>query len=370
LSLTVAAPYAALADGMSDDAPPPLPQPKAKVKPKAKSTYRKPLDAAQLQRQKEAQDKQDQMLRDQAEQQRIQRQQAAQAPLSEEAAQALRDELKPPTQMVKRKVVITAFDIVQPALVLDIADPSFGLPRELIARLDKIGTVLPRQSSSLLGSGVTPEAPSVNLVKQMAEFNDSQFVISGQVIGGAVITEPKWWGLSQTYKRQLAMEVQLYDGITGVMLSRHRAERMVEKEIQAGTNRPLGSQAFGATKVGQAVESMLNELSYALKDDLAHQPFTAKVLRVANNEVSFDAGGLSMVSVGDVLGVYRQNRKLPLMTTADHIEVGKPEDIVGSVSVSQVRPGFSVGSLSSGSARNQIQIGDLVRWYPSTKSEP
>jgi hypothetical protein len=359
--LALLAPVITQADGMPDD-----PAGASAVKPKPRSTRAKSkpaLSAAQLRTQQEQQAKQDQAMREQAEQQRMVAE--ANAPLVADDASV---EVRGPGRALKKKVVTTLFDVALPGDALDIDDVSRALPAALAESLRKSGSYLPRVAPSLLANGYAGEAPDPNMVRQMADFNDSQFVVSGHVLSTATIVEPKYFGLWETRKRQLSAEVFVYDGYTGALLNKHRIDKVVEKEVKLGRERAFGSEAFQATPVGQALEAMVEEMAAAVRADLGMQPFTAKVLRVTKNELTFDAGAISSITPGDVLGIYRYQRKLPLTNPVRGDVLGLPETMAGSVTVSQVQLNFALGEMSPAAVRNRIQPGDLIRWFP--KSQP
>lgn len=273
--------------------------------------------------------------------------------------------VKMPAHLFKKKVVAAAFDVVKPGQLQDIDDIAHGFPRELLFRLERSGKFLTRSAPSLLGAGVAVDVPNLNIVRQLAEFNDSQFVIAGQVISAESWAVPKFLGLLETKKRLLAVEIYVFDGLSGVLLTRHRFDSVVEKEVAVGRDKAFGGTAFFDTAVGRALDEMLDAGVRAVSADLEVQPFAAKVVRITNNELTFDAGASSAIVPGDVLGVYRTSHQLPLTRPADHVTLGTQEGMLGSISVSQVQLGFSIGALSADSYRKGIQVGDVVRWYPA-----
>ncbi|MES2070417.1 MAG: flagella assembly protein FlgT middle domain-containing protein [Pseudomonadota bacterium] len=285
--------------------------------------------------------------------------------LSVQDGSAPAPDVKMPAHLFKKKVVAAAFDVVKPGQLQDIDDIAHGFPRELLARLERSGKFLTRSASSLLGAGVAVDVPNLHTVRQLAEFNDSQFVIAGQVVSAESWAVPKFLGLLETKKRLLAVEIYVFDGLSGVLLTRHRFDSVVEKEVVVGRDKTFGGSAFFATAVGRALDDMLDAGVRAVSADLEVQPFAAKVVRISNNELTFDAGANSAIVPGDVLGVYRISHQLPLMRPADQVSLGTQEGMLGRVAVSQVQLGFSVGALSADSNRKGIQVGDLVRWYPA-----
>lgn len=267
---------------------------------------------------------------------------------------------RPAAPPYKKKLVASAFTIDVPAQVEDINDIANGFPRELLRRLQGTGKYLVRKADSFLGSGARGDTPSLKMIRQMAAANDSQFVLFGTVRSAEMSVERKYLGLWNTERRDIEIELVIYDGDTGSQLATHRLERRVQQDVRVGREKTFGSKNFFSTGMGQAIEEMLDQLAVQVDADLKAIPLAAKVLRANNGQIWLDAGAASAIAAGDVLDVYRLNNEMPA-TTAQQAVVGTPEARVGTVSIAQVQPLFSIGELSPEARAAGIKAGDVVR---------
>ncbi|HTD07230.1 flagella assembly protein FlgT middle domain-containing protein [Undibacterium sp.] len=269
----------------------------------------------------------------------------------------------------KKKIVASAFNIDEPGQVEDINDIANGFPRELLGRLQRSGKFLVRKADSFLGSGVRGETPSLKMIRQLADANDSQFVLSGTVRSAEMSVERKYLGLWNTDLRDIEVELTIYDGNTGSLIATHRLEQRVQKNVLIGREKTFGSKNFFSTSLGKAIDEMLNRMAEQVDADVAGIPLSAKVLRVNNGQILLDAGAASAIAVGDVLSVYRLKNEMPL-TTAQQVVFGASEVRAGTVSIAQVQPLFSIGELSEDARTDGIKAGDIVRMDPRAASAP
>ncbi|MFZ6644686.1 flagella assembly protein FlgT middle domain-containing protein [Undibacterium sp. TJN25] len=270
---------------------------------------------------------------------------------------------KPVLPPYKKKIVASAFNIDAPGQVEDINDIANGLPRELLDRLQRSGKFLVRRADSFLGTGVRGETPSLKMIRELADTNDSQFVLSGTIRNAERSVEKKYLGLWNTNQRDIDIELTLYDGGSGSLIATHRVEKRVKDDVLVGREKTFGSKNFFSTKLGKAIDGMLDELADEVDMDLGQIPLSAKVLRVNNGQVMLDAGASSAIAAGDVLAVYRVKNEMPL-TTAQQAVFGMPEMRVGTVAIAQVQPLFSVGQLSADARSGDVRPGDIVRSEP------
>jgi len=180
-----------------------------------------------------------------------------------------------------------------------------------------------------------------------------QFIVSGVIRDMTVMDHL----LSKS--RSLSIELQVYDGLTGVLLSRSTVNRKV---IRAGLNDRdtlFGSKEFFSTHYGKALNiTMLKQIS-AVQSAIYKLPVTVRVVRSEGKKVYFDAGALSLVHVGDMLMAYKVD-SLPLVKMADTSEFGFPEKPVATVTVKKIQPLFAMGELETDKVT--LQPGDLLRF--------
>lgn len=273
----------------------------------------------------------------------------------------------------RKKVAATRFHVVNSLQVEDIADIWSGYPLELLRRLETLGGVLPLNSvSSLLPDGQpNPDSPANReMVRRIAEQSGSQFVISGVILDagansdGVRRAERAWpWPnfKPEPSARRLEVEIFLHDGLTGVLISRHRDSALASEKVLVGRDKPFASSAFFDTPFGQAVARVLNVQVEAINTELARQPFMANIVRIEGKKVFLDAGGASGLTPGSRLTVYRKNPAVPVNALAGRSAPGIPETSAATLTLFQVQPLFSVGELSTEPARINLQIGDFAR---------
>ncbi len=267
----------------------------------------------------------------------------------------------------KKKLVASAFNIDEPGQVEDINDIANGFAKELLERLQRSGKYLVRKADSLLGSGRRGEMPSLKMIRQLADANDGQFVLSGTIKSAERSLEKKYLGLSNTERRDIDVELTVYDGATGSVLATHRLEKRVQDNVLVGREKTFGSKNFFSTSLGKAIDGMLDQFAEEIDADLSQIPLSARVLRVNKGQVLLDAGATSAIAAGDVLAVYRLKNEMPL-TTAQQAVLGMPEMRVGTVAIAQVQPLFSIGELSTEARAGEIKPGDMVR--AESRAEP
>jgi hypothetical protein len=272
------------------------------------------------------------------------------------------------TRVLKKKIIMTGFAIPFPVQVSDVQDISQGLPREILNRLEKSGNFLIRQSPNLLSYDFKQGTPDARLVKQVAAENDAQFVISGEVSNAGVQSDKKYWGLWETRKRQIEIEFTIYDGASGVFLSKHHIYRNAEDDSKIGMEKPFGSAVFFATPYGKAIDAVIEESVGWIRRDLSFYPMMAKIIKVTDQNITLDVGVTSNVWVGDKALVVVNEDQLPIngLTSSQSITVkyGMAQASLGNVSITQSQLNFSVGKVDAEKRQDQyaLKVGDSVRF--------
>ncbi|WP_192805096.1 flagella assembly protein FlgT middle domain-containing protein [Noviherbaspirillum aerium] len=270
------------------------------------------------------------------------------------------------TASYRKKVLITPFRVTRPEHVADMDDVPLGMSRNLYERLGRSGKLQPRLGKYVVPNermGATPEQTAA-AVRQLARDNDSQFVLAGEVVDAGTSTVKGF--LSSTTTRNFEVRTSLYDGLTGVLIAERRIGRQGEGEVGIGRHRPFGSASFFSTAFGCVVDAVLGSAAAEMMQDLAPLPFTARIVRIENRKLIFDAGVTSAVQPGDKLIAYSRKPEWDV-GAALHGAGGVPESPVATVSVVQVHPAFSVGEMSEQPARVHLKVGDYVRFASSSQ---
>lgn len=271
-------------------------------------------------------------------------------------------------RVLKKKVVMTAMAVKLASQVQDVDDIAQGMPREILSRLDSSGSFLVRQSHNLLSFDLQQEAPSTRLVQQVAAENDAQFVIAGEIRNAGVRVEPRFLGLWENRQRHIEIEFAIYDGITGVRISRHHLYRPAGDDSRIGRDKPFGSVTFYATKFGQAIDAVMQESVAWIRQDLASYPMLAKIVQVKDQQIYLDAGANSNLIVGDAGLAVAAYEHLPAWgmkaQQSQPIAYGVAQASMGWVKVSQVQMPFSILELKDVAASDALQLkaGDFVRF--------
>lgn len=271
-----------------------------------------------------------------------------------------------PVHVFKKKILAPAFTVSRLGQVQDIEDIAHGFPRELLLRLEKSGVFLVRSSPDLLSFSLQPETPGVNLIKQVAAEFDSQFIISGEIRNAGVQVDKKLMGLWETRTRHMEIELAIYDGVSGALLTRHNLHKQAADQANVGRDRPFGSAAFYATTYGQAINAILDESAALIVSDLQEFPVLARILQLNKDQVIFDVGATSSLAVGDVARLIVANNELPTLGLRSHqpqiVTYGAPHFDLGQVEVVQVQNLFAIGQLSADIPPSQVKVGDFVRF--------
>ncbi len=123
----------------------------------------------------------------------------------------------------------------------------------------------------------------------------------------------------------------------------------------------MSSSNFGATIIGEAVKTAVNNLGTELDQDSAKIPHTTVqvnglIADATGNSVVINVGSRSGVHVGDRLAVTRVTRVIKDPST------GKPlrsiEDHVGEIQITSVDKGSAVGTFTGA---GQPKVGDAVK---------
>nr|WP_314862474.1 flagella assembly protein FlgT middle domain-containing protein [uncultured Undibacterium sp.] len=271
-------------------------------------------------------------------------------------------------RVLKKKVVMTGFAVNVAAQVQDLDDIAQGFPREMLNRLERSGSYIVRQSPNLLSFDLKQTAPTAKMVQQVAAENDAQFVISGEIRNAGIRTDKKFLGLWESRSRHIEVEFSIYDGLSGAFLSRHLLYRPAEDDSKVGRDKPFGSVAFYATSFGKAVDSLIGESVTWIRKDLAPFPLMAKIIKIKDKEIIFDAGLSSNLIVGDQALVVSDYDQLPTLglsaQQARPLQYGIPQASMGKMKVIQVQLPFAVGELLDDQSNKavQVKVGDFVRF--------
>lgn len=298
----------------------------------------------------------------------------------------------PKGHALRRRVITAYFTVDRPAEASDLDALGIKLPHELAMRLSRQGGSISARDAgnvTVMPSGYLTD-PNLGAagVRQLAQSTDSQFVVTGRVLSTSVTDRSVRLSLFESnktsdqgvyysgpfsaltggalkyraVKRQFDMELWVFDGLTGTLLTNQRLSTVAGGDVQPKQPLPFASAEFWESDYGENVSELLDQAVDSVVGTLSCIPFSARVLRVDKGRVYLDAGGMDGLQVGDKLMVYRPRIDESLQVPVSARLLGVPESLLGDVSVIQVQPNLSI-AVPQG-ARSAVREGDILRFMP------
>lgn len=265
------------------------------------------------------------------------------------------------SQRYRRKVAVTQFRVSDRRHIRDLPNIEIDMAKDLVRRLqinenfyavDATEYLLPESADPYTALGET----TGQLIVELANRLGVQFIVTGTIRDLGVTQHPFW-----TQVRHAEIEVMVLDGISGTLVSRHRANGSVwqGRLFDFPTTQPSMNDKFYAAPVGLEVNKILSQLVSQAAADMRRLPFTARVIQAKGKRVQFDVGATSSIKVGDVLMTYRLASE-PTMNAMGQEFLGFEETPAAALVVKQVQPQFAIGELESDST--MLRSGDVLRF--------
>lgn len=251
-------------------------------------------------------------------------------------------------QLPKKKIVFIQFNVANTIHVDDINNIYDGFPAALSSRLEASGGFLSAYSSRSIPNAT--EATQREAIIQIAKENGAQFLISGMVINA---------GISQK-TRHIEVELSVYDGFTGTRLLLRRLDEQARGDVMVGNNKPFGSSIFFETAFGKATSRLIDSAVNDLQEALENVPFSAHIIRVAGKSVFLDAGEDALLKPGDQFVAYASDVRTPV-TGLNGLALGTTERAADTITLTQIKPQFSIGELPEDAAKLGIKVGNIAR---------
>ncbi|MBU1691967.1 MAG: hypothetical protein KJ958_11160 [Gammaproteobacteria bacterium] len=256
---------------------------------------------------------------------------------------------------LKRKISATSFKINYRPIALT-PNIRSGFPEDLLRRLGESDEFLPRNVS--LGTGYPPlnaqsgSLSNTDTAREVAFKTGSQFVLSGVIDAGTGRTD---------YGRWVEVEVDAYDGLTGVLVAKRRQGMEISGENEIEIRSLFGSTQYFSTPFGKRFDELMKSLIKGIKTDLACMPFTAQITSIDmdNNKIHIDGGTASRVAPGDKFIAYRSAKRIQSESASGRV-LGAQTIPVASLTIRQVFPLFSIGELSVDPRKTELHVGDFV----------
>ena len=278
------------------------------------------------------------------------------------------------TSRFRKSVAITRFPLRDPrgASLGRLGNVEQALPRMLSEELNPRETLLTHNAFDRRLYTRSLNAPTVQAVDRQltraSELTRSmgvQFVISG-VVRDISAEDPGAWGTSKVaqwrralgasnQQRRLAVDVFVYDGLSGVMVMSDRLAVSGAWDAAPERDVGFGSPAFFDTPFGQRIGERVAELADEVAVNLGCQPFIASVERVDGERIRISAGADSGLRPGQTMALLRAERYLDQPQAYPALRpTGQ------TMEVRQVQPRFSSGRLPVEGGRINVRRGDRV----------
>lgn len=261
----------------------------------------------------------------------------------------------------RKKVAVAQFHVLDRYQIHDLPGIEIALAKDLMGRLERQAGVLsvdatryllPKSGLPYLASGST----SQQVISDLSQTLGVQFILDGIIMDMGKTEHLFGVGL-----RHIEVELTLYDGITGSVVSKFRDSGTVweQRLLDFPTTTPALNEKFFAAPIGQETDKVLRHLADLVSLRLQSLPFTARVVRAKANQVYFDVGAMANIQVGDVFMTYRLSAD-PLLGVTPSQQLGYQESPVTSLIVKRVQPLFAIGELEVESV--PLKAGDVVRF--------
>lgn len=275
---------------------------------------------------------------------------------------------------LKKRVAVTGFPILytDQARVGRIDDAGEILPQQLQAslretgRLQVYGATTSRLFQDLLNAPTQQKFDNrLTNVIQVARELDVQFVVTG-VIRDLGVSDPSAWGTSvldrlqrgvgvANQNRRFVADLMVFDGFSGAPVYQQRFATEAQWDAGPGVSAGFDSAGFQETAYGQAVSGIMADMSSAVQEALACQPFITRITRVDGNRVTLASGATAGLRPGDELHLYRSQSFFDSLG-------GTPElsDSQTRMTLNNVHPDFSNGEMPLSGGEINIQRDDVA----------
>lgn len=281
-------------------------------------------------------------------------------------------------QEYKKQVAVLGFSLQTPAQANmgHVSDVERGFASHLGQRLKEQERLLVFEQSQVALHADLRNAPSHYTeqltLTQAADFAKQagvQFVVSGvvrdmsiedsQAFATSYWTKLKRLAGQTNRSRHFTVDVFIHDGFSGAIVWQQQFSTRGQWEADLAARMAYNSPAFQNQDYGQSIARLIDTLSDDIVEQLRCQPFMTRVSRVDGKTLHFTAGASSGIRPGDTLAIYRTSN----FYDANRLTGIDLQNVKTALTVSQVHPHFSSGTISVDPGRINIQEDDLlVAW--------
>lgn len=277
-------------------------------------------------------------------------------------------------QSYRKKLAMGSFQLLHRDDSKDVAGINDGYATALARSLAKTGQFVIRDTEKTSIFEFPTQAPRPNgyetqennVVIDLADSVDAQFVVGGIIHDMKIHTSGVVDALSSLteylinvppHTRSLDVELFIYDGQTGLLLDRFALSDTAHGTVYFAPGTYFDSSDFTESAIGQTIADMIEHQTQHIVDRLRCLPVSEHILQVDGQTLYINAGASQNIRVGDELVVYGRSRSgiTNLYYQNTHVR-GSVESPIGVVTIHQVQPMFSVGTLD---VKNTGQISPM-----------
>ena len=213
-------------------------------------------------------------------------------------------------------------------------------------------------------------------IRDTASRLNAQFLVTGRLVDLSfgkskthaidLVTGLKPWktlarqtyeGATGSYRRQLNIDVSVYDGPSGALIKRKRYRGEANHPVAAQRGYGLESNIFWQSDYGELMADVLDQQSEMISRALECLPMRAQISRVDEDVIEINAGIDSLLMPGDRLRIFHRE-------PAGRDPMGVPKHrwkYYGGVTIMGVFPLKSIAVLDEDLAPDVIKLGDIVQ---------
>ena len=213
-------------------------------------------------------------------------------------------------------------------------------------------------------------------IRDTASRLNAQFLVTGRLVDLSfdkskthaidLVTGLKPWktlarqtyeGATGSYRRQLNIDVSVYDGPSGALIKRKRYRGEANHPVTAQRGYGLESNIFWQSDYGELMADVLDQQSEMISRALECLPMRAQISRVDDDVIEINAGVDSLLMPGDRLRIFHRE-------PAGRDPMGVPKHrwkYYGGVTIMGVFPLKSIAVLDEDLAPDVIKLGDIVQ---------
>lgn len=278
-------------------------------------------------------------------------------------------------QSYKKQLAVVGFSLQVPqqARMGRIGDIERGFASQLAHTLQARNTLQVYEQSHISLHQDLRNAPShyteqltLSQTTHFAKQAGVQFVASGVIrdLGiedTSAYSNDYWTKLKRLAKstnmnRRFVVDIFIHDGFSGALVMQQQFATEGDWQAELSANVGFESLAFQQQDYGTKVYALLDAIADEVTEQLQCQPFMTRVSRVEGKTLHFSAGAGAGIRPGDTFSLYRSSN----FFDADRLAGIDLQNVKTALTVSQVHPHFSSGTIAVDPGRLNIQEDDLL----------